>query len=64
MRVSPDRLEELTFDIAAEILNELPPELRAEAEDVMPEIEFRPSHEQLASARLEPDATCWVCSPG
>lgn len=46
MRLAPDRFEHLAFDIAAEILAELPPHLRVEAETVMLEVTERPSGEQ------------------
>ena len=46
MRLSGERFEELTFAIAKEILATLPPDLRAEAETVMLEIEEAPAPEQ------------------
>ena len=46
MRVSRERFEELAFDIAGELLAKLPPDLRAEAETVILEIEGRPTSEQ------------------
>jgi predicted Zn-dependent protease with MMP-like domain len=47
MRISRERFEELTFEIAAAVLAELPPDLRAEAETVVLEIEDRPTPEQI-----------------
>ena len=35
MRVSPERFEELAFEIAGQLLADLPPDLRAEAETVI-----------------------------
>lgn len=46
MRLTRDRFEHLAFDIAAEILDNLPPDLRAEAETVLLEIVDRPTPEQ------------------
>lgn len=46
MRLTRDRFEQLAFDIAAEILDELPPDLRAEAETVLLEIAETPTREQ------------------
>ena len=46
MRLTHDRFEQLAFDIAAEILEKLPPDLRAEAETVLLEIAETPTHEQ------------------
>ncbi len=46
MRLTPERFEHLAFDIAADILAELPPHLRVEAESVMLEVAERPSAEQ------------------
>lgn len=43
MRLSLERFEELTFEIADEILAALPPDLRAEAETVMLEVEESPA---------------------
>jgi predicted Zn-dependent protease with MMP-like domain len=47
MRISRERFEELTFEIAEAILAELQPDLRAEAETVILEIEDRPTPEQI-----------------
>ena len=47
MRISRERFEELAFEIAAAVLAELPPDLRAEAETVILEIEDRADPEQL-----------------
>jgi predicted Zn-dependent protease with MMP-like domain len=47
MRLSRERFEELAFGMAEEILAMLPPDLRAEAETVMLEIEDRPGPEQM-----------------
>ena len=47
MRISRERFEELTFEIAEAILAELQPVLRAEAETVILEIEDRPTPEQI-----------------
>ena len=41
MRISPERFEELTFEEATHVLAQLPPDLRAEAETVILEIEER-----------------------
>jgi predicted Zn-dependent protease with MMP-like domain len=46
MRLTPERFEQLAFDIATEILAELPPHLRVEAETVMLEVAEVPSPEQ------------------
>ena len=47
MRISRERFEELAFEIAEAILAELQPDLRAEAETVILEIEDRPTPEQI-----------------
>ncbi len=47
MRISRERFEELTIEIAEAILAELQPDLRAEAETVVLEIEDRPTPEQI-----------------
>ncbi len=44
MRVSPERFEELAFDIAEQLLAELPPDLRAEAETVILEVADAPEN--------------------
>lgn len=46
MRLTPDRFEQLAFDIAAEILDKLSPDLRAEAETVLLEIAAVPTRAQ------------------
>src|SRR5262245_14217861 len=46
MRLTRDRFEQLAFDMATEILDKLPPDLRAEAETVLLEIADAPSREQ------------------
>ena len=57
MRVSPERFEQLAFDLAEEILAKLPPELRADAEDIILDVEYRPTREQMESVGLEADHT-------
>ena len=47
MRVSGERFEELAFEIAEELLATLPPDLRAEAETVILEVQERPDPERL-----------------
>jgi predicted Zn-dependent protease with MMP-like domain len=47
MRVSRERFEELAFEIADELLATLPPDLRAEAETVILEVQERPDPERL-----------------
>jgi predicted Zn-dependent protease with MMP-like domain len=47
MRISKERFEVLAFEIAAKILEELPPDLRAEAESVILNVEDRPDPERL-----------------
>lgn len=59
MRVSAERFEKLVFDIADEVLQSLPPELRADAETVLLEIEQQPSAEQRRSLDLEPGGTLY-----
>jgi predicted Zn-dependent protease with MMP-like domain len=46
MRLTRDRFEQLAFDIAAEVLDELPLNLRAEAETVLLEVAYAPMREQ------------------
>ncbi|HLE29219.1 MAG TPA: metallopeptidase family protein [Anaerolineales bacterium] len=46
MRLSRERFEELTFEIAEAVLDELPPDLRAEAETVVLEIADQATPEQ------------------
>src|SRR6185295_6812424 len=50
MRLTHDRFEQLAFDIAAEILEKLPPDLRAEAETVLLEVADAPTREQAPRA--------------
>lgn len=50
MRLTRDRFEQLAFDIAAEILEELPPHLRAEADTVLLEIADAPTRAQAPQA--------------
>jgi predicted Zn-dependent protease with MMP-like domain len=55
MRLTRDRFEKLAFDLAAEILDTLPDDLRAEAEMVMLDIADTPTPEQaqtLAEGRM------------
>jgi predicted Zn-dependent protease with MMP-like domain len=47
MRISPERFEELAFEEANQVLAQLPPDLRAEAETVMLEIEARAEDDRL-----------------
>jgi predicted Zn-dependent protease with MMP-like domain len=47
MHISADRFEKLTFAIADEVLAQLPPDLRADAEEVILEIADNPTPEQL-----------------
>jgi len=46
MRISPERFEELAFEIAEKILDDLPADLRAEAETVILEVADRPTREE------------------
>lgn len=46
MRLARERFEQLAFDIAAEILDKLPPDLRVEAETVLLEIADAPTRTQ------------------
>ncbi len=46
MRLSRERFEELVFEAAETVLAELPPDLRAEAEAVILEVEDRAAPEQ------------------
>ena len=52
MRLTRDRFEQLAFDIAAEILEQLPPDLLAEAETVLLEIADAPTREQAPNDGL------------
>ena len=54
MRLSPERFEQIAFAIADEILAELAPELRADAEQVILQIQDHPSPEQRAALDLGP----------
>ena len=54
MRLSPERFEQIAFAIADEILAELAPELRVDAEQVILQIEDHLSPEQRAILDLEP----------
>ena len=47
MHISPDRFEKLAFAIADEVLAQLPPDLRADAEKVILEVADAPTPEQL-----------------
>ena len=47
MRISPERFEELAFEEAEHVLAQLPPDLRAEAETVVLELEARSEGEPL-----------------
>lgn len=47
MRVSPEHFEELVFETAEAVLAELPPDLRAEAETVVLNIEARADDDRL-----------------
>ena len=56
MNISPDRFETLVFNIAAdEVLAQLSPELRADAEQVVLEIADRPTPEQLRAVAAQGD---------
>ena len=59
MRLSRDRFEQLAFAAADEILARLAPELRAEAEQVILEIEEWPTPEQIESFDLKPGQTLY-----
>jgi predicted Zn-dependent protease with MMP-like domain len=47
MRIEPERFEKLVFDAADEVLEQLPPHLRRDAEQVILEIEQWPTDEQM-----------------
>jgi len=47
VHISTDRFEKLTFAIADEVLAQLPPDLRADAEQVILDIADRPAPAQL-----------------
>jgi predicted Zn-dependent protease with MMP-like domain len=51
MRVSPERFEELAFEIAESVLAKLPADLRAEAETVILEIVDQATPEQAGERR-------------
>ena len=48
MHISPDRFEQLALDAERDVLAQLPPDLRADAERVIVELADRPTPEQLA----------------
>jgi predicted Zn-dependent protease with MMP-like domain len=54
MRLSPERFEQITFALADEILAELAPDLRADAEQVILQVEQQPTPEQRRAAELKP----------
>ena len=47
MRISRQRFEALAFEIAAQVLDELPPYLRAETEELLLETADQPDPEQM-----------------
>ena len=47
MNILSDRFEKLTFEIANEVLAQLPPDLRADAEQVILQVADRPGPEHL-----------------
>ena len=51
MRISPERFEQLAFEIADDILAQLPPDLRAEAETVVLELADQPTSEHMDGLR-------------
>jgi predicted Zn-dependent protease with MMP-like domain len=51
MRVSPERFEELAFEIAEDLLAQLPHDLRVEAETVILEVADHPDPEQFKGLR-------------
>ena len=53
MRISSQRFEKLVFDVADEILERLPPELRADAGQVVLHVAEWPTPEQLADLDVE-----------
>jgi len=59
MRLSPERFEQIAFALAEEILAELPLHLRADAEQVILEIEQQPTPQQRDAADLEPGSTLY-----
>ena len=48
MQISSDRFEKLVLDAERDVLAQLPPDLRSDAEQVILEIADRPTPEQLA----------------
>ena len=54
MQVSPERFEQLLDQIAAAVLEELTPELRADAEQVIVDIDDWASADRLAELGLQP----------
>src|SRR5919108_993877 len=51
MRVSPERFEQIAFEVAEEVLAKLPADLRAEAEQVFLEVADEPEPEQMEGRR-------------
>lgn len=49
MNISPERFEKLVLQAEREVLDQLPPELKADAKQVILEIADRPTPEQLGS---------------
>ena len=47
MHITPSRFEQLAFNAADEVLAQLPPDLRADAEQVILDIADKPTPEQL-----------------
>ncbi len=54
MQVSPERFEQLVDQIAAAVLTELPPNLRADAEQVIVDIDDWASADRMAELGLQP----------
>lgn len=59
MRISPQRFEKLVSAVADEILAHLPPNLRADAEQVILNLEEWPRPEQLAALELDAGGTLY-----
>ena len=59
MRLSAERFEKIVFALAEEILRELPPDLRADAESVILLIEEQPTPEQRRAFDLEAGSTLY-----
>lgn len=53
MHISPDRFEKLALEAERDVLAQLPPDLRPDAEQVIVEIADRPAPEQLALLESE-----------